>query len=287
MSSLDVRISADPDDAFAWWGVIDGRVTIPGMACRVGAAGVHANNLACAAGEPDVAAISAAWYPAIARDYALLSPGASVGRGYGPALIAPAGASLESVARGPIAVAGLDTTGGVLLRLLLPQALPVELPWGEIPGAVARGQLPAGVAIHETLMTWRALGLRRLACLGAIWTSLTALPIPVGLVVAHRRLGAPLLTSIAGALRRSVLLAFEHRAEALAFAATFSISGDRLLMEEFVDRFTNADTAELAADALLGLRVLHVRMRECGLAATAPELHPVGWLPVNLPGEVA
>ncbi len=272
---LDLRFSADPDDAFAWWGVLAGLVPLGGEAWRHVAASVHENNAACRAGVPDIAAVSSAAYPSFAADYALLSPGASVGRGYGPALIGRKGDGLSALREGPVAIAGEDTTGAVLLRLLHPEASAVEMPWREIPAAVARGTVAAGVAIHETLMTWEELGLGRIECLGCEWTRQTGLPIPVGLVVAHRRLGRERIGRIAMAVRQSMEAAMAHRGHALEFARGYSVAERPELFECYVDRFANQDTIELAPDAIESLRVLFSRMRAGHLCACEPEVIPV------------
>ena len=270
--NLSVHFSADPDDAFAWWGAFEGRVDLTGMRFTGVAGNVHQNNLACRDEVPDIAAISSASYPELASNYAVLSSGASVGRGYGPALIARVGVTLDEALGAPIAVAGLGTTGGTLLRVLYPKTEVVEIPWRKIPAAVASGRVGAGVAIHETLMLWRQAGLRRIACLGERWQTQTGHPLPMGLVVAHRRLGEPTLRLIADVLRRSVEAAFRNRTEAMNYAAQYSLTSDRSVTERFVDSFTNSDTVDLPADACAGLDEFYRRMATLGLCAMKPQV---------------
>lgn len=273
---LEVHFSADPDDAFAWWGALEGQVATEGIRLLGVPGNVHRNNRACLDELPDIAAISAASYPGLARHYAILSSGASVGRGYGPALVAQEETSFAEALSGPIAVAGAGTTGGTLLRVLFPDVTIVEYPWREIPDAVARGEASAGVAIHETLLLWRETHLRRIACLGCLWQEQTSLPIPVGLVVGHRRLGLARLQALNDLLRRSVEFALAHRTAALEYAAHYSLAPERGTMEHFIDCFTNTDTVDLPEDAQRGLHCFFERMHELGLSDHVPELDFVG-----------
>lgn len=135
MTTLRCAISPDADDLFMFRALLEGLVPTEGLDFevvardtdllnRVASGGQEAGGAAFAA-LPEVSAISVAHYPKVAHRYRLLGHGASVGRGYGPVLVArpdraPAvSAALEG--RGPpvtIAVPGLTTTAcGVLARI--------------------------------------------------------------------------------------------------------------------------------------------------------------------------
>ena len=66
---------------------------------------------------------------------------------------------------------------------LCPEAAPVEMAFDRIAAAVAAGELDAGVMIHEELLYYPRLGLRRVLDLGADWCRRYDLPLPVGLNV--------------------------------------------------------------------------------------------------------
>ena len=137
----------------------------------------------------DVTAISSVVYPQIAADYAILSVGTSVGRGYGPVLVSRDETTPADLRGRRVGVGGIPTTGWFLLRRLCPDAIPVEMPFDRIGEAVASGELDAGVMIHEELLYYPRLGLRRVIDLGAWWCDETGLPLPVGLNVVRRSLG--------------------------------------------------------------------------------------------------
>ena len=117
---------------------------------------------------------------------------------------------------------GIPTTGWFLLRWLCPEAVPVEMPFDQIAEAVARGELDAGVMIHEELLYYPQLGLRRVVDLGAEWCRQHRLPLPVGLNVIRRDLGEAAMERLCAAIRRSLrTLGLIHREEALAWVSRF------------------------------------------------------------------
>ena len=149
-------------------------------------------------------------------DYAILSVGTSVGRGYGPVLVGRKEMNPEDLRGRRVGVGGIPTTGWFLLRRLCPDAIPVEMPFDRIGEAVVSGELDAGVMIHEELLYYPQLGLRRVVDLGAEWCDETGWPLPVGLNVVRRSLGDRLMGQVCAAIRRQPGMGRDHREAALA-----------------------------------------------------------------------
>jgi 1,4-dihydroxy-6-naphthoate synthase len=272
LRALRAAHTSDPDDAFAWWAIATGRLTLPD--CRIAVEALHIQdiNTMCLACDLDIAAISSATYPRIWRDYALLSPGASVGRGYGPALATRGLRSVREVKRATVAVPGDLTTGALLLRLFFPGARTVAMRFDRIAEAISSGEVDAGVLIHEELLNWEAKGLRRLACLGAMWAERTGLPLPVGLNVVNRRLGEEGLPAVARLIRESMVEAEAHPAEARAWAHRHSIASRAGIADQFVAMFANEDTLALAPECIDALRLLFTMAHGAGLVPEAPPI---------------
>ena len=76
--------SPDADDAFMFYALTHGKVTIPGVRIEHVLEDIESLNRRAATGELDVTAVSCATYPAIADRYRIMDPGASMGKGYGP-----------------------------------------------------------------------------------------------------------------------------------------------------------------------------------------------------------
>ena len=274
--TLQITHSADPDDGYAWWAVATGRLGIGGSELRVEAMAIDEINRRCIEGRmDDVCAISSAAWPLMSHDYAILSAGSSVGRGYGPALAAVGSIPYGRLAASTVAIPGDLTTGALLLRLFFPGVRTRVMPFREIAPAILRGEVDAGVLIHEELMNYRDRGLERLACLGQIWTEQTGLPIPVGLNVVKRELGCELMQRIADLTLASMVEAEAHREEATRWAMQYSIQCRTGIGEEFLHMFANEDTLCLARDCRLALNELFVRAHVAGLIPRVPQLEIV------------
>jgi 1,4-dihydroxy-6-naphthoate synthase len=266
MREIVIGCTPDPDDAFAWHALATRQVAPPpGVELEVRFASIGELNDQTAAGAIDIAAISSVFYPRIARDYAILRPGASVGRGYGPRLAARSALSLDELDGKRVGVPGRTSSGTALLRLFVPGARLVPLPFEDVALAVAGGELEAGVLIHEELMSHGDHRLVSVACLGDLWMRRTQLPLPVGLNVIRRSLGQALCAELARSVRDSMLHALAHREEATDWALRFSKARHREVAERFIAMFANSDTVSLPPDCVRGLERLYAELRGAGL----------------------
>ena len=286
LKSLSVAYTPDSDDAFCFDALETGRVALPGYRLAFHRAPMSGLNRAALAGVHDVTAISSVVYPQIARHYAILSVGTSVGRGYGPVLVSRRPLALADLGGCRVGVGGIPTTGWFLLRCLCPEAIAVEMAFDRIAGAVADGALTAGVMIHEELLYYPRLGLHRVADLGAEWCQGHGLPLPVGLNVIRRDLGRETMQQVCAAIRRSLQHALAHPAEALARVSRFGRGLQGQCAERFVAMFANRDSLCLAADVRTALRVLFGQVVDQGLSDSLPSLdiieglsHPTSFSP--------
>jgi 1,4-dihydroxy-6-naphthoate synthase len=269
---LTIAYTPDSDDAFYYDALENGGVALPGyrpVFCR---APMSVLNREALRGVHDVTAISSVVYPQIAARYAILSVGTSVGRGYGPVLICREEQTLDELRGRRVGIGGIPTTGWFLLRLLCPEAVPVEMPFDEIAGAVATGELDAGVMIHEELLYYPRLGLRRVVDLGAAWCQRHGLPLPVGLNVVRRDLGPTASARICRAIGASLRHALDHAEEALMRVSRFGRGREGQCTERFVAMFANEDSLRMPADVRTALGVLFAEVVEQGFAAAVPPL---------------
>ena len=270
--TLSIAYTPDSDDAFYYFALETGRVRLPGFRPEFRREPMCTLNPAALAGVHDVTAISSVLYPHVADQYAVLSVGTSVGRGYGPVLVSRHRQEPGELRGRRVGVPGIPTTGWFLLRWLCPEAVPVETAFDRIGEAVAAGELDAGVMIHEDLLYYPRLGLHLVADLGAAWCRQHGLPLPVGLNVIRRDLGAPALERICGGLRRSLLFARRHRAEALAWSSSFGRGAEGQCTGPFVEMFANEDSVRMPADVRRALVVLLAQVAERGLAPAVSRL---------------
>lgn len=273
MKPLTFAYTPDPDDAFHYCALETGRVAPPaGMACAFVHQHIRDLNESCRHGRFDVCAISSVFYPEIDDSYVILGSGASVGRGYGPVLGCRAGAALTTLEGRRVAVPGTSTTGYFLLRYFYQGFEPVPMAFDQVAGAIASGEVDAGVLIHEELLNFGERRVDKMCCLGQRWFEHAGLPLPVGLIVARRSLGLDRIGQIEAALHASMIYALAHRSEAMAFASRFGRGPLSRVRENFVDKFANDDTVLMPADVRLGLSALYTKALKRGFIPHLPAL---------------
>lgn len=209
--ALDFGFSPCPNDTFAFHALVAGLVDTPVTVTPV-MADIEELNRRARARELPLTKLSFGALAALEGDYVPLRAGAALGRGVGPLVVAREQLDLASATRGPIAIPGIDTTAYLLLRLAAGDALGevVELRYDEILGALVRGDVRAGLIIHESRFTFRDHGLQQVADLGEWWEAETGMPLPLAAICARSDVDPGLRTTVEQALRASVQHAFDH-----------------------------------------------------------------------------
>ncbi len=257
--TVSFGFSTDADDAFMAYALHEGKVRIAGVQPRFRFADIEQLNEAVLRDRLDVSSISAALYPLVAKRYRILSVGASVGRGYGPVVVSRVPWTLEQLVGRRIAIPGEWTTSHLLLRCYQPDAQVEVIPAAKLLTAVARGVADAGIVIHEGQLTYQRFGLHLVEDLGRRWLDETGLPLPLGLMVAHERLGRPLARSIADGIVRGIRYTQRTWPAALSFLLPYAHGADVKTLEEFLRRYVNDDTLALPKDVKEALAVLYRR----------------------------
>jgi 1,4-dihydroxy-6-naphthoate synthase len=248
MHTIRVAHSPDSDDAFMYYGIACGAVRAEGIRFEQALSDIESANAAAREGRFDVTAISAAAYPHLAGRYLLLDSGASFGDGYGPAVVVPAGskvARLEDLAGKRIATPGVRTSAALALALRLPHHVAVPMDFKAVGPAALRGEVEAGLVIHEGQLTAAEDGLRVVEDLGESWKARTGLPLPLGLNAVKRDLPEPVRRAAAVAWKASIDYGLAHREQALDYAMTFARGLDRAKADTFVGMYVNDWTREL------------------------------------------
>jgi 1,4-dihydroxy-6-naphthoate synthase len=117
--------------------------------------------------------------------------------------------------------------------------------FSEIIGAILSGEVQAGILIHESRFRYRELGLHLLADLGQKWEELTAMPLPLGAIVASRQLGGELTRKVDRVIRRSVEYAFANPAASRAFVKSHAQELDDRVIDRHIAMFVNKYTVSL------------------------------------------
>jgi 1,4-dihydroxy-6-naphthoate synthase len=248
--------SPDPDDAFMHYALAESRIDLRGFRFEHVLEDIQTLNAWAREGRLEVTAISVHAYPFVQDRYVLLPHGASMGSGYGPIVVTRDEAGPDDLRARTIAVPGLLTTAFLTLRLALGDVPHVVLPFDEILPAVERGEVDAGLLIHEGQLTYAAHGLHKALDLGEWWASETGLPLPLGANAVRRDLGEPAIGELTEVLRESIAYALAHREEALAYAARFGRGLDDDLNDRFVGMYVNDLTQDYGEEGRAAVREL-------------------------------
>jgi 1,4-dihydroxy-6-naphthoate synthase len=180
-TTIRVAHSPDSDDAFMFYALAEGKIDTGDLRYEHELSDIESLNQRARRKELDISAVSIHAYAYIAKDYALLSSGSSMGDGYGPRLVATRArpADPRAAAKGTrIAIPGLLTTAYLALKLWQPDFTPVVMPFDQIEGAVRRGEVDLGLLIHEGQLTYADDGFTLWADMGEWWLADTGLPLP-------------------------------------------------------------------------------------------------------------
>jgi 1,4-dihydroxy-6-naphthoate synthase len=269
---IRVAHSPDADDAFMHYAVMKGKVTAEGLRFVETLADIETLNQKAREGVYEVTAISLHAFAYLDEQYALLNSGASLGDGYGPIVVARHEMTREELAGAAVATPGKLTSGRLALQLWQPEARCVDMPFDAVMEAVRRGEMDAGVIIHEGQLTFEHEGFTQVVDLGAWWTAETGTPLPLGGNAIRRDLGPELMRRVAGALEGSIRYALAHRDEALNHAIAFGRRLDRAKADRFVAMYVNEATLDYGERGRQGVETFFTRARSTGLIPHVPRL---------------
>ena len=256
MESREIRlaISPCPNDTFMFDAIINRRIDLDGFDVKVDYMDIEQLNAAALRGCYDITKCSTALLPAIYDGYTLLDSGSALGRGNGPLLVRRRG---ESEPLTHIAVPGEHTTANALVRTLFPdiQRRTSRL-FSEIAEAVAAGEYDGGVLIHEGRFVYDRHNLELVADLGVEWERRTSLPLPLGAIVASRRLEEGVVRDFEALLRRSVEYAFDNPMLSREFVRSHARELDDRVIESHIALFVNDFSLSLGAEGREAVRRL-------------------------------
>ncbi|MCY3985922.1 MAG: ABC transporter substrate-binding protein [Candidatus Dadabacteria bacterium] len=262
--------SPDADDAFMFYAIASGKVTSEEIDFEHVIEDIQSLNSRALRAELEVTAISAHGYLSVQNRYRILSCGASMGKGYGPIVVARE--KLSSLKGKTVAVPGKLTTAYLLLSLYADEFIPVEVPFDGIMDEVIEGNVDAGLLIHEGQLTYEEKGLVLLLDLGVMWAEQSDLPMPLGLNVLRRDIPRGLDTEVLRAHRESIEYALLNKKEALDYAMRFGRGMSEDTGEKFVLMYVNEWTTDLGESGTSALQLLFEKAFAKGIIDTKPAL---------------
>jgi 1,4-dihydroxy-6-naphthoate synthase len=255
--SLSLGYSPCPNDTFLFYALAHGIVPLPGLQKPPLLTDVETLNGLVRNARLAISKISCHALGHVRRDYALLASGAALGRGCGPLLVARSGFDPAALSTSRIAIPGNLTTASLLLRLWQPNCRNlIVLPFDRIIPAICTGQVDAGLIIHEERFTYAQQGLIELVDLGSWWQKLTGLPLPLGAIVAQRRLGKAKVSAIEKAIASSILYAQSNPGEPVAYIQQHAQELATEIIEQHIALYVNDFTLDLGEEGLAAIEEL-------------------------------
>jgi 1,4-dihydroxy-6-naphthoate synthase len=273
-ATFTLAYSPCPNDTYIFAALTNG--LLPGApAVSVELEDVEALNQAALEGRFELTKVSYGAIPYLVDRYRILRAGGALGRGCGPLLVArpdaagpPSLASLPRNAR--IAIPGRLTTAYLLLRLALgyePEI--VELRFDRIVEAVARGEVDAGLIIHESRFTYEQAGLAAIVDLGDWWERTTSRPIPLGAILVRRDLSGADADRLNAAIRESLAFARSHEAAVAPYVREHAFEMDDDVMRAHIALYVNDYSDDVGEAGIAAVNELFARAAQAGLIAGA------------------
>lgn len=211
---MQLGYSFCPNDTFIFYALAHGKVATPFPVTEI-LEDVETLNRWALEGRLPLTKISYAAYGRLRDKYVALRSGGALGRGVGPLLVARK--PVDNLVDKRIAIPGKNTTAFMLLSLHTPGFIPIEMRYDQIMPAVERGEVDAGLIIHESRFTYHRHGLQKVLDLGEWWEGVTGLPLPLGAILARRDLGEQTIRALDKAVRQSLEYAYAHPQETVAY----------------------------------------------------------------------
>uniref|UniRef100_UPI0040571A6D 1,4-dihydroxy-6-naphthoate synthase n=1 Tax=Alistipes sp. TaxID=1872444 RepID=UPI0040571A6D len=245
MKRLSLHISPCPNDTFAFDAIINNRIEHD-FDLAVEYHDIEELNEGVLRGEPDISKISYAVYPLVADRYRLLDSGSALGRGNGQLLVRRKG---ETGKIRTVASPGKNTTANALLMRYFPEIDEVkQMLFSDIAAAVEKGDVDAGVLIHEGRFVYERRNLELVADLGKLWEKETNMPLPLGAIIVKREIDENTISKFDNLLSKSVRFAFDNPLLSRDFIKKHAQELEDDVIEKHISLFVNEYTISLGEE---------------------------------------
>ncbi|MCK4839763.1 MAG: 1,4-dihydroxy-6-naphthoate synthase [Desulfobulbaceae bacterium] len=264
---LTLGFSPCPNDTFIFHALVHGLATELGLDLAPPIlADVETLNEWALQGMLDVTKLSFHALGHVLDDYVLLGSGSALGRGCGPLLIAKKTITRSRLPELRIAIPGRLTTAAMLLQMYEPRCKHlVYMSFDEIMPALARGDVDAGVIIHESRFTYQKEGFVVHQDLGVWWEESSGCPIPLGGIVARRSLGRNLIGLLEKGIRESVQRAFKDQNASREYIGLHAQEMDEQVSRDHIGLYVNDFSVDLGREGRHAVEVFFNRGQQAGI----------------------
>jgi 1,4-dihydroxy-6-naphthoate synthase len=264
--TIRLGISTCPNDTFAFHGLLTRSVDWRGLDFAVELLDIEQLNERMLRDDFDVCKVSFAAALGMTERIVVLPSGSALGFGVGPLLLAARPGTRPADTRQLTLSPGRHTTAALLFDLFHPGTTRIEQTvFSAIMPRLAAGTADFGICIHEGRFTWQTQGLHLVEDLGTRWETETGSPLPLGGIVAARRLPGDVIAAVQDVIHESLAVALADRTAALPTMREHAQEfADDVLMQH-VDLYVNGWTHDLGAIGRRALDALSARAAAIGI----------------------
>ncbi len=267
MKTLSLGYSPCPNDTFIFYALVHGKIDTGDLQFKEILLDVETPNRSAIKGELDITKVSYNAFGNLRDDYCLLRSGGALGRGCGPLVVSKRNYSMKDLKGKRISIPGELTTAYLLLQSYDPDLKKniKVMPFNMVMDAVKKGEVDAGLIIHESRFTYKAYGLKKVIDLGEWWEKETGLPIPLGCISAKRSIGSELINKIDSLIKESIFYSMAHKKESTEYIKNHSQELEGLVIEQHINLYVNDYSIDIGEDGIKAVQALFEMAGEKGI----------------------
>jgi len=277
MQTVRLGISTCPNDTFAFHALIEKAVDWRGLNFEIELLDIQQLNDRLFAGGFDVAKASFHAALLLADSCVVLPSGSALGFGVGPLLLAARSGQQPCDDSQVTLCPGRHTTAMMLFQIFYPHTTRVEQAvFSDIMPRLINRQADFGVCIHEGRFTWQDQNLSLIEDLGTRWEATTGSPLPLGGIIARRKLGDDVIGRVQAVIHDSIEYAIADRDAALPTMRRYAQEFNDEVLMQHVDLYVNQWTRDLGDVGVAALSRLAEEARKVGMIGPEDEVSVFG-----------
>ncbi len=249
---LRIAHTPDADDAFMFYAMMENKIQTD-LEIEHIIEDIETLNRMAFSDSVHVTAMSVHAYAYLHENFRILSSGASVGDGYGPVVVARNEIDLDNA---KVGIPGKYTSANLYLMLSVNNFTAVEMKFDRIIDAVKRGDVDAGLLIHEGQITYRDHGLVKVLDLWEWWHDITSLPMPLGVNAISRKLPEEMQKKFLMIMKKSIEFSLKNPDEAMTYAMKYARGMDFNTAKKFAMMYVNHYTLSMPESVVEAMKTL-------------------------------
>jgi len=254
---LRLGFSSCPNDTLIFEALVNKRIDTQGLDFEIHIADVEELNQRALQGDLDITKLSFFAIAQVLEQYQILDTGSALGFANGPLFICKKDFENHISPDMPIAIPGEHTTAHLLFSLAYPEFRNKKFYiFSDIEQAIERGEVAAGVIIHENRFTYAERGFQKLCDLGNFWEQHYKMPVPLGGIVVKKSLPIAIKQTVNQLIGESIHYGKNHINEALPYIRSLAQEMDIGVMQQHINLFVNDFSSNLGMLGKQAIRTL-------------------------------